>query len=189
MNRLCFLFIIVMLMFIPVNINAQQSLEHIINEFKSSIELPEYYNGKQLMTRVPYKVRNMHIENGILTFQYSLGNQSYTSCYSIEINLRKVEVKKGTGYNYNAWFAGQGNIVVRKTNNDSETILVDWFTFACKSEGMRDRIYNELKSIQESFKPQVKTNSIRKSSSNKEYKRNSQTHSTTKKSKSGKYVQ
>ncbi len=189
MNRLCFLFIIVMLMFIPVNINAQQSLEHIINEFKSSIELPEYYNGKQLMTRVPYEVRNMHIENGILTFQYSLGNQSYTSCYSIEINLRKVEVKKGTGYNYNAWFAGPGNIVVRKTNNDSETILVDWFTFACKSEGMRDRIYNELKSIQESFKPQVKTNSIRKSSSNKKSKRNSQTHSTTKKSKSGKYVQ
>ena len=95
-------------MFIPVNINAQQSLEHIINEFKSSIELPEYYNGKQLMTRVPYEVRNMHIENGILTFQYSLGNQSYTSRYSIEINLRKVEAKKGIGYNYNAWFAGPG---------------------------------------------------------------------------------
>lgn len=54
---------------------------------------------------------------------------------------------------------------------------------------MRDRIYNELKSIQESFKPQTKANSIRKPSSNNESKRNSQTHSTTKKSKSGKYVQ
>lgn len=173
------------MMFCDLNINAQQRLQHLINEFKSSIELPEYYKGKQLMTRSPYDVKNMNVENGILTFQYISGNQSYTSSYSIEIDLRKVEIRKGTGYNYNAWFEGSGSVVVRKTSNEPETILMDWFTFVCKSEGMRDKVYDELTSIQAPFK--LKTNSVQKRSSNKPRKRESNTH--PKKSKSGKYVQ
>lgn len=176
-----------MMMFCNLNINAQQRLQHLINEFKSSIELPEYYKGKQLMTRSPYEVKNMNIENGFLTFQYIFGNQSYTSSYSIEIDLRKVEIRKGTGYNYNVWFVGSGSVVVRETSNEPETILMDWFTFACKSEGMRDRVYDELASIQAPFK--LKTNSVQKQSSNKSQKRESNTRSVSKKSKSGKYEQ
>lgn len=140
MNKRFLLLTIVILMTINLNINAQQGLQELINEFKSSIELPEYYKGKQLMSRTPYEVRNMHIENGILTFLYTSGNQSHTSYYSVEVDLRKVKIEKGTGYNYNTWFASPGNIIVRKTGNESENILVDWFTFACKSEGMRESI-------------------------------------------------
>lgn len=85
---------IMALLCINLNVNAQQDLQNFINEFKSSIELPEYYNGKQLMARTPYEVRNMYIKNGILFFQYTTGNQSYTSNYSVEIDLNKVEIKK-----------------------------------------------------------------------------------------------
>lgn len=189
MNKRFLLFTILILMTINLNIYAQQDLQKLINEFKSSIELPEYYKGKQLMSRTPYEVRNMHIENGFLTFQYTSGNQSYKSDYSVEVNLRKVKIEKGTGYNYNTWFASPGNIVVRKTGNESENILVDWFTFACKSESMRESIYNELVSMQAPFKPQTKTISEQKKSSNTPLKKDSQTRSVPKKSKSGKYVQ
>lgn len=189
MNKRFLLLTIVILMTINLNINAQQDLQKLINEFKSSIELPEYYKGKQLMSRTPYEVRNMHIENGILTFQYTFGNQSYTSCYSVEVDLKKVKIEKGTGYNYNTWFASPGNIVVRKTGNESENILVDWFTFVCKSEGIRERVYNELASMQAPFTPQTKTNSKQKKSLNNPLKKDSQTRSVSKKSKSGKYVQ
>lgn len=173
--------LIVVLMCINLNVNAQQDLQNLINEFKSSIELPEYYNGKQLMTRTPHEVRNMYIKNGILFFEYTTGNQSYTSNYSVEIDLNKVEVKKGSDYNYNAWFAGPGSIVVRKTSNEAETILVDWFTFVCKSEGMRERIYKELTSIQTPFKQQTTQHTPK--SPNKDSK------TLPKKSKSGKYAQ
>ena len=44
---------IMALLCINLNVNAQQDLQNFINEFKSSIELPEYYNGKQLMARTP----------------------------------------------------------------------------------------------------------------------------------------
>lgn len=187
MSKRSLLLAIIVLIFINLSTNAQQRLQHLINEFKSSIELPEYYKGKQLMTRSPYEVKNMNIENGILTFQYTSGNQSYTNSYSIEIDLRKVETKKGAGYNYNAWFENPGSVIVRKTGNKPETILVDWFTFSCKSEGMRDKVYNELVSMQAPFKP--KTNLHQKQSSNKSQKTDSQTLSVSKKSKSGKYAQ
>lgn len=170
-------------MTINSNINAQQDLQKLINEFKSSIELPEYYKGKQLMSRTSYEVQNMHIENGIFTFKYISGNQSYKSYYSVEIDLKKVKIEKGTGYNYNTWFAGSGNIVVRKTGDESENILVDWFTFSCKSESMRERIYNELISMQIPFKPQTKTTSGQKKSPSTPLKKDSQTRSVSKKIK------
>lgn len=176
-------------MAINSNINAQQALQKLINEFKSSIELPEYYKGKQLMSRTPYEVQNMNIENGILTFKYTSGNQSYKCCYLVEIDLKNVNIEKGLGYNYNTWFAGPGNIVVRKIGDESENILVDCFIFYCKSESMRERVYNELVSMQISFKPQIKTTSEQKKSSNTPRKKNSQTRSVSKKSKSGKYEQ
>ncbi|RGL76801.1 hypothetical protein DXC49_06965 [Bacteroides fragilis] len=100
-----------------------------------------------------------------------------------------MKIEKGTGYNYNTWFASLGNIVVRKTGNESENILVDWFTFACKSESMRARVYNELVSMQAPFKPQAKTISEQKKSSNTPLKKDLQTRSVPKKSKFGKYVQ
>ena len=52
---------------------------------------------------------------------------------------------------------------------------------------MRDKVYNELVSMQAPFKP--KTISHQKQSSNKSQKTDSQTLSVSKKSKSGKYVQ
>lgn len=185
MNKQYLTLMIMALLCINLNVNAQQDLQNFINEFKSSIELPEYYNGKQLMARTPYEVRNMYIKNGVLFFQYTTGNQSYTSNYSVEIDLNKVEIKKGTDFNYSAWFAGPGSIVVRKTGNEPETILVDWFTFACKSEGMRERIYKELTSIQIPFKTQ--TTLYTKKSPKRPLNKDSKT--SPKKSKSGKYAQ
>ena len=189
MNKRTLLLAIILLMTINLSVNAQQDLQKLINEFKSSIELPEYYKGKQLMSRAPYEVQNMHIENGVLTFKYITGNQSYKSYYSVEVNLKKVKIEKGTGYNYNTWFAGAGNIVVRKTGDEQENILVDWFAFACKSESMRERVYNELVSMQIPFKPQTKTISEQKKSPKTPIKKDSNTRSASKKSKSGKYVQ
>ena len=189
MNKRFLLLTIIILMTINLNINAQQDLQKLINEFKSSIELPEYHKGKQLMSRTPYEVYNMHIENGILAFEYTSGNQSYKNCYSVEIDLKKTKIEKGTGYNYNTWFTGSGNIVVRKTGNESENILVDWFTFVCKSESMRERVYNELVSMQIPFKPQTKATSEQKKSPNTPLKKGSLTRSVSKKSKSGKYEQ
>lgn len=174
---------IAMVMAVNLNIYSQQRLQHLINEFKSSIELPQYYKGEQLGTLTPNEVRNMNIENGILTFQYTFGKISPLNYYSIKIDLRKVETKKGIECDYNAWFAG--SIVVCITRNEgTETILVDWFPFSCKSESMRDRIYNELVSMQAPFKPQTKT----VSQTNRK-KTDLQTRSVSKKSKSGKYAQ
>ena len=51
---------IAMVMAVNLNIYSQQRLQHLINEFKSSIELPQYYKGEQLGTLTPNEVRNMN---------------------------------------------------------------------------------------------------------------------------------
>lgn len=51
-------------MIINSSINAQQCLQKPINELKLSIELLEYYKEKLRISRTPYEVQNMHIENG-----------------------------------------------------------------------------------------------------------------------------
>lgn len=186
------IYIIVALLLCHISLYSQQNLQNLLNEFKASIELPEYYNGKQLCTRSPYSVSNMYVSNGILSFQYSCGNQTYTSYYSVEIDLRQAKVEKGDNYNHNVWFSAPGYIIIRQTGgSNQETIMMDWFTFAAKSAGMRDRIYNELISIINPYKPQqtnVQPTSTPKKGSKKSSTPSNSTQRTSK-SKSGKYGQ
>lgn len=64
MNKRFLLLLIIILMIINSSINAQQCLQKPINELKLSIELLEYYKEKLRISRTPYEVQNMHIENG-----------------------------------------------------------------------------------------------------------------------------
>lgn len=186
------LIIIFLISIIPTEVSAQSQLLNFINDYKTSIELPEYYQGKQLMTRSPMYVSNMYINNGILFLQYTSGNQSYTNSYFVEINLKGSEIKKGDGFNYNVWFSSPGNIMIRKTGDGAdENLLMDWFTFSAKSEGMRERIYKELVQLQSPYRSQPASQSTSKTKTKTTQKKSNQSTSKTKavKSKSGKYGQ
>lgn len=186
------LFIIIILSILPLRVSAQLPMQNFLNDYKTSIELPEYYQGRQLMTRSPMVVSNMYIHNGTLFLQYTSGNQTYTNSYSVEINLIEAEIEKGDGYNYNVWFSSPGNILIRKTGSGSdENLLMDWFTFAAKSEGMRDRIYKELIQLQSPYKSQPASQSTAKTQTRTTQKKGKQStpKSNRVKSKSGKYGQ
>lgn len=168
-----------------LNVYSQQTFQKLLNDFRTSVELPEYYNGKFLMTRSPIEVRNMTILEDKLTFQYEVGNQTYKNTYFIEIDLQTSIVKKGEGYNYNVWFENNDGIIVRKVGKENETILVDSFIFTVKSEGMKERIYKEMLPL---IAPYQSNKTEKGSPTQKTIKKGTQ-QKTTKQSKSRKYEQ
>lgn len=168
-----------------LNVYPQQTFQKLLNDFRFSVELPEYYNGKFLMTRSPIVISKMTIQEDKLTFQYEIGNQTYKNIYCIEIDLPTSVVKKGEEYNYNVWFENNDGIVVRKIGKENETILVDSFRFTGKSEGMKERIYKEMVSLISPYQSE-KTEKV--SQTQKTIKKTTQP-TTTKKSKSRKYEQ
>ena len=167
------------------NVYPQQTFQKLLNDFRSSVELPEYYDGKFLMTRSPIEVSNMIIQEDKLTFEYEIGNQTYKNIYYIEIDLPTSDVKKGDGYNFNVWFENNDGIVVRKIGKENETLLVDSFRFKGKSEGMKERIYKEMVSL---ISPYQSEKNDKVSQTQKTIKKTTKP-TTTKKSKSRKYEQ
>jgi len=184
---------------ISISAFCQNNIIEVFNEYRSQIELPNYYQGEHLCNLIPLGIDCIRDDNGILTIKYNLNEnlqgKRYSNPITVKINLRTAKLVgsyDGENKYYPRVFFSDDNGIeitdVSLARSTTENLLLSWWTINTKSVPVAKKIYEELYSYWIRYNPpttnKTTTTPIRKS------KTKVKTNQTiSKKTKSGKYGQ
>lgn len=162
-------FYLVLLLIFFFNIShAQNEFRLLFYEYKSSIELPYYYESNVLSHNVAKGISGISISDGKMKIDYSMlgGRKKNSNGYykfpevrdvhqfTVEINMAKSKVKKGEeNYDLRVWIEDDEGIrITNIIENESfrETFLMNWFGIKTNSAALRDKLF---KALEKEFQP------------------------------------
>lgn len=186
---------------------AQSEVDKLLRTYVSSIELPYYYECKQLLNCSEPQIISVTQNGSFLKIVYSArgdrnynksGNSFYTNRFTVEIDLSKSSLWKDKYLSVG--FSSESGIDMIEYNEKKGTntpFIVNYWYFKCNSAALQNRFYEAFNSLVSIYKPQPKnqaTNkktaspqSINKSTTSNKSTKKTSINSTTK--KVGKYVQ
>lgn len=173
---------------------AQNSLNQLFQNFRTSIELPYYYKTKVLNNEVA-NILDLSILDGRMIIRYTMfgdrkkdarGYYKYPEVrdlhlFIVEIDIVKSKLKKGEFNNVS--IVNDEGITISNSIKDEvfkETFLMNWFNIKTNSQALRDKLYNEINKVFTSYNSKQKNvNGFRPKNET----------TTPKKSKSGRYAE
>lgn len=191
-------FNILLLLFCLSNILfAQNNLNDLFLNFRTSIELPYYYKTKVLNHEVA-DILNLRILDGKMIIKYTMSGDRKKNArgyyiypevrdlhiFTVEIDIVKSKVRKGKeNYDNRVWIENNDGIIITNEIKDEsfkESFLMNWFILEANSQALRDKLYNEINNSFTSYNSkQKKVNGFRPKNET----------ATPKQSKSGRYVE
>lgn len=194
----CFILIFVNCITI-INAFSLNNILEVLNEYRSQIELPKYYHGKQLCTLTPLEIEYVGEENGVLTIKYNLNEnlegKKYSNPVTVRINLKTAKLVGSFDgehkYYPSVYFSDENGIEITDVSlaqSITENLLMSWWTIDTKSVPVAKKIYDGLYDYWIKYNPPTpkNTGAAPKRESKPGNKKN---QNTSKKTKSGKYEQ
>lgn len=189
---------LLLFMFLSNILFAQNSLNQLFQDFKTSIELPYYYKSKVLNHRTADDILDLSIIDGKMIVKYTMsGDRKKTErgyykypevrdlhIFTIEIDIAKSAIIKGKeNYDNRVWIENNDGITITdeiKDESFKERFLMNWFIIKTNSQALKDKLYNEINNCFTPYYP-------KKEKGNNSKSKNEIT--TPKKSKSGRYAE
>lgn len=181
------------------NAFSQNNISATLNEYRSQIELPSYYQGKHLCNLTPLGIDYISDENGILTIKYNLNEnlqgKKYSNPITVKVNLRTAKLVGSydgeNKYYPRVYFSDESGIEITDVSlarSTTEKLLLSWWTINTKSAPVAKKIYDGLYDYWIRYNPPTANNPVA-NPKRKSKPTNKTNQTTSKKTKSGKYEQ
>lgn len=153
------------------NAFSQNNILEVLNEYRSQIELPNYYQGKHLCNLTPIGIDYIKDENGILTIKYALNEnlqgKKYSNPITVKVNLRTAKLVGSydgeNKYYPRVYFSDESGIEITDISlarSTTENLLFSWWTINTKSVPVAKKIYDGLYDYWIKYNPPTANNPV-----------------------------